>query len=103
MTANSLLHDLRGLAPRLADREAADPDRYPSESIADLQRAGVLTAPFPEALGGRGTALPELVSAIEVLAAASPSTALLLSMPLGLAGVYGLGGSVAPPEHRPVW
>jgi alkylation response protein AidB-like acyl-CoA dehydrogenase len=103
MTANSLLHDVQGLASQLADREAADPDRYPAESIADLQRAGVLIAPFPSELGGRGTTLPELVSAIELIAAASPSTALLLSMPLGLAGVYGLGEAVAPPAHRPAW
>ncbi len=39
----------------------------------------------------------------EALASASPSTALLASMPLGLAGIYGLGVDVAPDAARDAW
>src|SRR5215216_3653383 len=98
-----LLEQARELAPALAAREAADPERYPSESVADLYRAGVVGAPFPAALGGLGATLPEVVAAVEAVAMASPSTALLLSMPLGLAGVYAVGAEVAPEEHRAAW
>jgi alkylation response protein AidB-like acyl-CoA dehydrogenase len=98
-----LLEQVRGLAPALAAREAADPERYPAESVAELYRAGVPGAPFPAALGGMGAGLPEVVAAVEAVAAASPSTALLLAMPLGLAGVYAIGPEVAPEEHRAAW
>jgi len=98
-----LVDTVRDLAPTLADREAADPERYPAESIAALVDAGVLRAPFPPELGGEGCALVDAVEAVETIAAASPSTALLVSMPLGLAGVYAVGPDVAPPAHRTAW
>ena len=98
-----LVDRVRDLAPRLAEREAADPDRYPAENVADLVEAGVLRAPFPPELGGEGCALLDAVQAVEHVAAASPSLALLAAMPLGLAGVYGLGPDVAPPVHRGAW
>ena len=98
-----LLEQVRGLAPALAAREAADPEHYSAESVAELYRAGVPGAPFPAALGGMGATLPEAVAAVEEVAMASPSTALLLSMPLGLAGWYAVGPEVAPKEHRAVW
>jgi alkylation response protein AidB-like acyl-CoA dehydrogenase len=98
-----LADTVRDLAPRLAEREAADPDRYPAESVAELTDAGVLRAPFPPALGGEGCALPDVVRGVELLAAASPSLALLAAMPLGLAGMYALGPDVAPPAHRAAW
>jgi isovaleryl-CoA dehydrogenase len=98
-----LLEQVRGLASTLAAREAVDPEHYSAESVADLYRAGVPGAPFPAALGGMGAALPEVVAAVEAVAAASPSTALLLSMPLGLAGVYAVGPDVAPAEYRAAW
>jgi alkylation response protein AidB-like acyl-CoA dehydrogenase len=43
------------------------------------------------------------VEAVETIAAASPSAALLAAMPLGLAGVYAVGPDVAPPAHRTAW
>ena len=98
-----LLEQVRGLAPALAAREAAQPEAFPGDSIRELQRAGVPAAPFPAHLGGMGAGLSEVVAAVEAVAAASPSTALLLSMPLGLAGVYALGPDVAPKEHRAAW
>lgn len=98
-----LADTVRDLAPRLAEREAADPDRYPEQSVAELIDAGVLRAPFSPELGGQRCALLDAVRAVEELAAASPSLALLAAMPLGLAGVYALGPDVAPPEHRGGW
>ncbi len=94
---------VRDLAPRFTEREGADPDRYPAQSVAELVDAGVLRAPFPTALGGEGCTLPDAVWAVELLAAASPSLALLAAMPLGLAGMYALGPDVAPPAHRAAW
>jgi alkylation response protein AidB-like acyl-CoA dehydrogenase len=98
-----LADTVRDLATRLAEREDADPDRYPAESVADLIAAGVLRAPFPPELGGERCTLLDAVRAVEHLAAASPSLALLTVMPLGLAGVYALGPDVAPPAHRDDW
>ena len=54
-------------------------------------------------MGGSGCALVDAVDAIETIASASPSTALLAAMPIGLAGVYAAGPDVAPPEHRRAW
>jgi alkylation response protein AidB-like acyl-CoA dehydrogenase len=94
---------VRELAPTLAAREAADPERYPSENIADLVASGVLRAPLGVSVGGSGCTLADAVDAIETIASASPSTALLAAMPIGLAGAYSTGPDVAPPEHRRAW
>ena len=100
---STLADTLRALAPTLAERDAADPERYPAENIADLVAAAVIRAPFPNAVGGSGCTLLDAVDAIETIASASPSTALLAAMPLGLAGVYSAGPDAAPPEHRRAW
>ena len=100
---STLAETVRALAPRLAEREHADPERYPSENIADLVGSGVMRAPFPAAAGGSGCTLVEAVDAIETIASASPSTALLAAMPIGLAGAYAAGPDVAPAEHRREW
>src|SRR5690349_7881560 len=55
----SLLADVQSLAPIMAARDAADPESYPVENVADLVRAGVLVSPFPASLGGRDARLPE--------------------------------------------
>jgi alkylation response protein AidB-like acyl-CoA dehydrogenase len=44
-------------APTFAEREAADPERYPADNIADLVASGVMRAPFPESAGGVGCTL----------------------------------------------
>ena len=54
-----LAETVRDLAPRLADRDAVDAERYPAENIADLVGAGVIRAPFPVAAGGSGCTLLE--------------------------------------------
>lgn len=96
----SVLDTVRELAPVMAARDAADAENYPAENISALVQAGVLTAPFPASLGGQGTHLPELARIVEGVAAASPSTALLLAMPLGLAAIYGLGPGIAPDDRQ---
>ena len=94
---------VRDLASRFADRDAEDAERYPAANIADLVGAGVLRAPFPVSAGGVGCTLLDAVDAVEVIASASPSTALLAAMPLGLAGVYSAGPDAAPPAYRQTW
>jgi len=97
-TVQSTLEDL---LPSIAERERTEPEKFPAASVAALYDAGVIAAPFPPEHGGRSASLSEMVAAVEALATASPSTALIACMPLGLAGVYGLGPDVAPAAHRP--
>src|SRR5437870_1665843 len=94
---------VRQLGVTFAERESREPDRYPGQNLAELKQLGVLMAPFPPSLGGCGAALPSLVRLTETLAAASASTALIVTMPLGLAGIYALDGAIAPDEHRASW
>jgi len=94
---------VRDLAPTLANRESADPEGYPAENISDLVNAGVIRSPFPVSAGGTGCMLVDAVDAIEVIASASPSTALLAAMPIGFAGAYSGGPDVAPAAHRRAW
>jgi alkylation response protein AidB-like acyl-CoA dehydrogenase len=99
MTAN-VQANLEDLLPSIAERERAEPETFPAASVAALYDAGVIAAPFAPELGGSNGSLPDMVAAVEAIAAASPSTALIACMPLGLAGIYGLGPSVAPQQHR---
>jgi alkylation response protein AidB-like acyl-CoA dehydrogenase len=85
------------------EREAVNPDAYPKRNIDELYERGILSAPFPGRLGGSDAKPGEAVRIIETIAAASPSTALIAAMPLGLAGVYSGCGSVVPDEHRASW
>ena len=75
-------------------------DEYPASNVAKLIGARVLAAPFAPALGGAGVALPDAVRIVETIAEACPTTALLTSMPLGLAGAITAGAEVADPSHR---
>jgi alkylation response protein AidB-like acyl-CoA dehydrogenase len=95
--------ELRELAARLGDREASDPERYPVENIEELYAARVVGAPFTSALGGRDWGLTDAVIAVETIAASAPSTALVLSMPLGLAGIFALGPEGVAAEHQKAW
>lgn len=94
---------LEDVLPSIAERERAEPETFPAASIAALYEAGIIAAPFPPELGGRGASLSEMVAAVEDIAAASPSTALIACMPLGMAGILGLGPEVAPQQHRRAW
>jgi alkylation response protein AidB-like acyl-CoA dehydrogenase len=103
MTAIATLDDLAEIAAGFAARDAAAPDDYPAENIDDIKRSGVLLAPFPERLGGAGASLLDAVKMTEIVAKQSPSTALMLSMPLGLASVYGAAPDTVPEQHRKLW
>jgi alkylation response protein AidB-like acyl-CoA dehydrogenase len=91
------------LLPAIEERELADAEAYPRDSITGLFDAGVIAAPFPKALGGAGATLQDSVRITEIVASASPSTALCMSMPLGLAGVYAACGEIAPETYAPNW
>ena len=98
MTA--LLAGLEELLPAVQEREAGDPEAYPARTVADLYALGVPGAPFPVALGGSDASLRDGVLIVERLAAVSPAAALLISMPLALAGFVVAAGSAAPAAHR---
>ncbi len=91
---------LDDLLPLIADQERDHSEAYPEESIRALFKAGIIAGPFAEDVGGHGTKLVEAVSTLETIASVSPSVALIASMPLGLAGIYGLGNEIAPEPHR---
>jgi alkylation response protein AidB-like acyl-CoA dehydrogenase len=99
----ALSAEIRAAGDRFEAREAADPDRYPAESVAELVALGLFSAPFPAALGGLGLDLPGAVAVIEALSAASPSLGLLASMPVGLAGVLAASAPALPEARRPAF
>src|SRR5262245_47361148 len=95
--------DLDSVLRTIGERERTGSDTYPEASVRAMYEAGVVGAPFPGELGGAGWRLVDSVLAIESLAAVSPSTALIVSMPLGLAGVCYAAGAVAPDDRRSAW
>jgi alkylation response protein AidB-like acyl-CoA dehydrogenase len=97
---SSLHANLESVLPSIAHHERAAPETFPAASIAALYDAGVISAPLPSELGGSRASLPDMVAAVEAIATASPSTALIACMPLGLAGIYGLGPDIAPEKDR---
>ncbi|MGE0599027.1 MAG: acyl-CoA dehydrogenase family protein [Dehalococcoidia bacterium] len=98
-----MLNSLTDLLPGIATREAADPERYPSESVAALYEANIVQAPFDASLGGEGATCRQASETIELIATASPSLALITSMPLGLAGCLALGGEGPGEEWTRSW
>jgi alkylation response protein AidB-like acyl-CoA dehydrogenase len=90
-----MIEDIRALT-----RSFTRSDDYPESNIAKLVSARAFSAPFAPALGGAGVGLAEAVEIVEAIAEACPGTALLASMPLGLAGAVAAGVHVAPPAHR---
>jgi alkylation response protein AidB-like acyl-CoA dehydrogenase len=95
--------DLDSVLHTIGERERADGEHYPAASVAAIYEAGVVRAPFPLELGGAEWDLVKAVTAVESIAAASPSTALIISMPLGLAGLFCAAGDVAPDASRSSW
>ena len=87
MTDRSLLSD--DLLARIHSRAAGyDRDNaFFTEDLAELQEAGYLTALVPEAFGGAGLSLREVVREQQRLAAAAPATALGVNMHLVWTGV----------------
>jgi alkylation response protein AidB-like acyl-CoA dehydrogenase len=103
MPRSQVVGNVVDAAKAFAERDAQDVDAYPSENIDDLKHAGALLAPFPRALGGAEAPLTDMVAVTRAVAEASPSTALIASMPIGFAGVCGMDGSAMPEEHRKSW
>jgi alkylation response protein AidB-like acyl-CoA dehydrogenase len=95
-----LIDDLRARLPTFFERDARDPDVYPGENVADLFALGVLAAPLPQALGGGGATLEETVRLVEAIAQASPSTALLAAMPMGLAAATTAAAALASESNE---
>lgn len=98
-TFASLLDATRRIATDVAARHAADVDmkaRFPSESIAALRGAGVLSAPVPRELGGAGCGLRELSQLCATLAQACGSSGMVLAMhfiQVGCIARHGLASS----------
>lgn len=91
------------LAHAIQSREAADPETYPAESVRELFESGVIGGPLPTSAGGSGWSPADATTAIEALARASGSVALIAAMPMGLSGVYAMPEATIPPEHRNGW
>lgn len=97
-----LLARVDAILPAVREREASEPEAFPARTISDLYAIGLPQAPFSVSLGGADGSLRDSVEAIEKLASVSPAAALLISMPLGLAGFVVAGAAAAPAAHRAV-
>ena len=81
------------LSPDLLDRLRSRAGRYDAENsfffedLADLREAGYLALFTPQADGGAGLGIPEVVAAQRLLASAAPATALAVNMHLVWCGV----------------
>lgn len=95
--------DLAALAPGMIEREAADSEAYPAETIARLFEAGLIAAPLRPEYGGSGWELEQTVEAVELVARASGSAGLIVAMPLGVSGIYGVDPGLVPAEHAGEW
>lgn len=90
MTASStdvsfdrLLQTAKSIALEVAARHAADVDkeaRFPSETVAALATAGLLSAPVPTAYGGAGLGMRELGQLCATVAGACGSSGMVLAM-----------------------
>lgn len=88
MTSNSpefsaQLAALKAIATEVAAPNAADVDaqgRFPSETLAALKKAKLLSAPVPKELGGAGCGMRDLAALCSALAQACGSSAMVLAM-----------------------
>jgi len=80
---NPLLTAVRTIATEVAARfaDAVDNEaRFPSETLAALKHAGVLSAAVPKELGGGGCSMVELAQLSAALAKACGSSAMVMTM-----------------------
>ncbi len=94
---------MQDLFSGFAERDAAAPEAFPAANLAALFEAGIIAAPFPPSMGGAGMNCVDTVEAIRAVATASPSTALIASMPLGLATALAAPPGLVPETHRTAW
>ena len=94
-----LLAAVREIASAIAAPNAADVDqraRFPHESIAALQRAGVLSAGVPVSLGGPGCSMAQQAALCSTLAQGCASSGMVLAMHLIQVGCMARHGMHAP-------
>ncbi|HYF42785.1 MAG TPA: acyl-CoA dehydrogenase family protein [Ramlibacter sp.] len=80
---DKLIDKVRRIATEVAARHAADVDakaRFPSETVAALREAQVLSAAVPQDLGGAGAGMAEQAQLCAALAQACGSSAMVLAM-----------------------
>lgn len=80
---DALLASLRQICLTVAAPNARDVDtaaRYPTETVAALRQAGLLSAGVPQALGGAGCSLREQAEFCATLAQSCASSAMILAM-----------------------
>jgi alkylation response protein AidB-like acyl-CoA dehydrogenase len=99
---NDLIETARELAGDWA-RAEGDEGAFPVECFARVKRSGLALAPFAREAGGQACSLSHAVRLTEAAARMSPSLALLLAMPLGLAGVHAIDADCVPPAHARTW
>jgi len=101
----TMLHpnDVAEIASRAGERERADPEAYPTETVHELHECGLIAAPFVQGHGGSAWSCLDSVRAIETLARQTPSAALIAAMPLGFAGVTAALEPVVPPPFAADW
>jgi len=99
---DDVIETARERAAEWAQAEGDD-GNFPTDCFQRVKDARIASAPFPPALGGVGCSLADAVRLTEATAQASPSLALLLSMPLALAGMHAFDDEAVPPAHRAAW
>lgn len=97
------LDDITEVALRAGERERADAEAYPAETMRELHECGLIAAPFAAADGGSGWTCLDAARALEVLARQSPSAALIAAMPIGFAGITAALGAVVPEAAEADW
>ncbi|MFO1503356.1 MAG: acyl-CoA dehydrogenase family protein [Steroidobacteraceae bacterium] len=81
--AAELIEAARRIASTVASKHAMDVDRearFPTETIAELKKAGLLSAAVPQALGGAGCNLRELSEICAAVAQGCGSSGMVLAM-----------------------
>ena len=94
-----LIKAARRVATEVAAIHAADVDskaRFPTETVAALREAGVLSAAVPRELGGAGCSMVELTQLCSTLSQACGSSGMVLAMhyiQVGCIARHGLGSA----------
>lgn len=80
---DTLLNATRELSATVAARHADEVDaqaRFPVETVAALRKAGVLSAPVPQAFGGAGCTMQQLARLCATLSQGCGSSGMVLAM-----------------------
>lgn len=78
-----LIESVQRIADEITASHAADVDaqaRFPTETLAALKQAGVLSAPVPRSLGGAGCSMVELGQLCSTLSQVCGSSGMVLAM-----------------------